>query len=74
MTRTWKQLVDEGQRLVAMEGDIKWQLGDLALEVAPMGTAGGTGNGATEKVERYAEEINVDPGTLRNYRGVCTTS
>jgi hypothetical protein len=70
MSRTWAQLVAEGRQLVSMEGDIKWQLGDLALEVAPMG-ARGIDSGATEKLERFAEEIGVSFDVLREYRRVA---
>jgi hypothetical protein len=69
-SRTWSELVAEGRRLITMEGDIKWQLGDLALEVAPMGGTHAT-NGATEKLERFAEEIGVEYEALRKYRRVA---
>lgn len=67
MARSWNQMVAEGRRLVAAEGDIKWKLGDLALEVAPAGPDGAH-NGSTEKLQRFAEEIDVDVAALRQYR------
>jgi Family of unknown function (DUF6192) len=45
-------------------------MGDLALEVAPMGSKG-VDSGAIEKIERFGEEISVEAQTLRDYRRVA---
>jgi hypothetical protein len=62
MARTHAQLVAEGKRLVAAEGDAKWQLGDLALEVTEHGTG---------ELKEFADEIGIDPGTLAQYRRIA---
>lgn len=62
-------MVAEGRKLVKAEGDIKWQLGDLALEVAPMGDTTAR-NGALDQLQRFADEIECQFHTLRDYRRV----
>jgi hypothetical protein len=66
----YKEAVRRGKELVAQEGDIKWQLGDLALTVAPMGERTGP-NGSTEPLARFAEDIGVEFSTLQGYRQVA---
>lgn len=66
---SWTKLVAAGKVAARQEGDAKWVLGDLALEVAPMGS-GQAHNGSTETLERYAEEIGVEFDALRQYRFV----
>ena len=77
--RRWEELVDEGRQLKIMEervdaehGNIRWQWGDLALEVAPMGERG-QDNGATERLRQFAEELDVSFESLRQYRNVAAT-
>jgi hypothetical protein len=65
--RSWDELVAEGRRLVAQEDDVRWQLGDLALEVAPMGDSG-VNTGVMDKLRKYAEEIGIEADTLDWYR------
>ncbi len=55
----WKELVAAGRRAAKAYGASQWELGDLALEVAP------------EKVATYADEIGVDPETLRQLRATA---
>jgi hypothetical protein len=67
MARSYSTLVAEGRRLVAAEGDAKWALGDLALEVVPLTDPGAH----TDALARFAEEIGIEPGTLSQYRRVA---
>lgn len=75
--RNWDELVAEGRELKVMEeridaehGNIRWQWGDLALEVAPMGERGHD-SGATERLKRFADELDVSHSALREYRRVA---
>lgn len=78
-TKSWDDLLAEGEQLKVMEerveaeaGNVRWLWGDLALEVAPMGDGpGGVGNGATELLKRFAEELDVSFESLRQYRTVA---
>ena len=77
MTKTWDQLVAEGQELKIMEdrieaeaGNVRWLWGDLALEVAPMGQRGHD-NGAIARLREYADELDVSFESLRQYRAVA---
>lgn len=45
----------------------QWELGDLALEVEPIGRDG-VNNGSAERLRRYAEEVGVEFEALRRYR------
>jgi hypothetical protein len=69
-SRRWNELVAEGRRLVKQEGEARFALGDRALEIAPMGDDG-VRNGSTEKLWRYAQEIDVEPATLQEYRRIA---
>jgi len=60
MARSYAALVAEGKRLVTTEGNTKWALGDLALEVEP------------DALTVFAEEIGAEPGALREYRRVAS--
>lgn len=79
MAKTWDDLLAEGEQLKIMEdridaeaGNVRWLWGDLALEVAPMGGGpGGVGNGATDKLQRFADELDVSFQSLRQYRTVA---
>lgn len=75
--RNWDELVAEGRELKVMEerveaehGNIRWQWGDLALEVAPMGDDA-SHNGATERLKAFAAELDVSYSALREYRRVA---
>lgn len=70
--RAWNDLVAEGRRAVKKQSEAKWKLGDLALEVAPMGR-NGVNNGSTAKLDRYAVEIDVPVESLLTYRQVAYT-
>src|SRR5436309_212331 len=65
--RAWTELVSEGKRLVSKEGEIRWALGDIALEIAPLG-ADNTHNGATQKLVEYAAAIDFEFEALDSYR------
>lgn len=65
-----KRQVAEGRRLVEQLQQDKWRLGDLALEVAPMGD-GHARNGASDVLDDYADAIGLEAGTLRQYRTVA---
>lgn len=76
--RSWTELVDEGRQLKIMEerieaehGNIRWQWGDLALEVAPATHKTGPSGGADERLRRFAQEIDVSFESLRQYRTVA---
>ena len=70
MARTWAQQVAEGKRLVKAEGDIKWGLGDLALEVAPLSPLG-VNNDSTEALMKFADAIGCEFSALREYRRIA---
>ena len=78
MTKTWDQLVAEGQELKIMEdrieaeaGNVRWLWGDLALEVAPIGPHGGQGGDTNARLRKYADELDVSFESLRQYRTVA---
>lgn len=68
--RTREQRVSAGRHAAESEAQAKWELGDLALEEAPMG-ADGAHNGTEEVLRRYAEDIGVEYDTLAIYRRVA---
>lgn len=77
MTRSWDELVAAGAELKIMEdrveaeaGNVRWLWGDLALEVAPIG-ANGEHTGALERLEKYADQLDVSYSALREYRRVA---
>lgn len=63
----WDEKVQRGRALVTEINDRKWELGDLANEVAPASTVGVSNDGL---VQRFADEIGVSANTLREYRRV----
>jgi hypothetical protein len=69
--REWADLVIEGLALAAAHSRDQWLLGDLALEVEPMGEHGGSPRGALDRLERFAEEIDVSIASLKSYRDVA---
>lgn len=77
MARRWEDLIAEGEALKVMEdrvqseyGNIRWQWGDLALEVARVGRAGAHSN-AEERLRKFADELDSEYETLRVYRYVA---
>lgn len=61
---TWDEKVKRGRALVTEINDRKWELGDLANEVAPATPPGA--HNAT--LWQFASEIGVKPSTLNEYR------
>lgn len=70
MTGYTSEDVETGRRLVKEIGQRQWELGDLALKVAPMGDDHAH-NGSEAVIERFAEEIGVAADTLSSYREVA---
>lgn len=77
MSKSWNELIAAGEELKVMEdridaeaGNVRWLWGDLALEVAPMG-ANGEHTGATDRLRKYADELDVSFESLRQYRNVA---
>lgn len=70
---TWShEDVQRGRELVARENGARWELGDLALKVAPVGTHGGKHDGETEAaLNRFAVEIGIGYEALDSYRQVA---
>jgi hypothetical protein len=71
MPRGWAELIAEGRQLVEQETRCRWELGDLALEIAPMGEDA-SHNGAYEKLSTYAEAIGIEFKRLGQYRDVAS--
>lgn len=69
--RPWQELVEAGRAAVQRLGDAKWELGDLAVEAAPIQTPGYSTTGADERLREFAEEIGLPFNTLRGYRAVA---
>lgn len=67
--RSYDQLVSEGRAAVRQEQDAKWRLGDLALEVEPLGGDHARTN-ALARLDEYAAEIGISLEALRQYRTV----
>jgi hypothetical protein len=68
--QAWKTIVARGRELVSADrGETRFELGDLALEVAPMGEGHGR-TGSMETLSEYAEEIGIAIETLDVYRKV----
>jgi hypothetical protein len=58
----WAEAVKRGRECVARASDIQWELGELANNIEP--------KYGEETLERLAAELDVNPGTLKNYRTV----
>jgi len=63
----WDEFVVQGRRLVAKEGEAKWELGDLAIKLADIGAPSQL-TGAYEPLRAFADEIGIPFDTLRTYR------
>lgn len=79
MKKSWGELIAAGEELKVMEdrveaeaGNVRWLWGDLALEVAPVG-ATGEHTGALERLNKFAEELDVSYSALREYRRVAAS-
>ena len=75
--RRWDDLIEEGRQLKVMEeridaehGNVRWQWGDLAREVAPMGEDHAK-TGSYDDLRRFADELDVSFESLRQYRTVA---
>lgn len=66
----YDELVRRGREAVKRLTQSQWELGDLALAVAPMGRRG-IANGGAERLRRYADEIDVEYSSLVEYRRVA---
>jgi hypothetical protein len=62
--------VSAGRRLIAEAGRRQWELGDLALRIAPL-SADGVRNGSEKILDDFADEIGTSYEVLRQYRGVA---
>lgn len=67
--KSWTEYVKRGKSLVTEINDRKWELGDLANEVCP---ASETGVSDDDRIGKFADEIGISPGTLREYRRVAS--
>lgn len=64
-TTAWTEVqVATGRKFVEQEAQARWQLGDLALEIAP------AEEGGLHLLDDFAREIGIEAGTLRQYRMV----
>ena len=60
----WEAFLKEGRRIVAQQSGATWELGDLAIKVAPIGTPSKR-SGAYEVLREFAHQIGIDFETLR---------
>src|SRR4051794_15588495 len=67
-TARWAELVQQG---ILKDGQRNWFLGDAALEIAPMG-ADRSNNGRDALLAQYADEVGIEPNSLRLYRQVAS--
>jgi hypothetical protein len=72
----WDDAVRKGRILVAQESGCRWELGDLALEVAPLRSHGGKRDrDADDRVDtqlnRFADTIGASYAALDSYRHVA---
>lgn len=68
----WAKLVARGRKLASELSVRQWALGDLALEVQPVGPHGGAASGVQERLAQFADEIDVDQKTLSELRWVAS--
>jgi hypothetical protein len=67
---TDEELIAAGRERVRVMQHAQLELGQLALQYAPIGDAS-VKTGAYTRLREYAEAIGMDEGTLRNYRAVA---
>jgi len=65
----WEELVEKGIEAREQMDGAQWELGRLALEVAP--TLDRASTYGEHALERYADAIGADPGALGEYRRVA---
>lgn len=75
--RRYNQIVKEGRKLVAEQTRIQWEIGDLALEIEPMGDHGGAHSAdaafsVTAAIAMFAEDIGLAAKTVETYRWVSS--
>lgn len=68
--RSWTELVKAGREAAQKFSSASFVLGDLALEVEPMGDRG-VRTGSLERLEQFADEIGVGYGILIACRSVA---
>lgn len=68
---SWKQLVKEGREARKQKDAACWYLGGLAIQVAGHSKLDRESKYGENALERYADEIGENPGTLREYRRVA---
>lgn len=70
--RSWAELVDAGRRAAENLSESKWELGDLANQVLPVGAVNRWDEtSAWDVLLDFAAEIGVEFHTLRSYRQVA---
>jgi hypothetical protein len=71
--RAWQELVAEGRRLDKREGNLRWEWGDWALKVAPLGlTTANTGR--YDRLQKAMDEAGIQSvafHTVRDYAAVA---
>lgn len=74
VTKTrYRQLQKEGKRIVQLQTEGQWRLGDIALEICPIQQVGGEhGEVVTATIYEYAESIGIPGATLMDYRWVAS--
>ncbi|WP_033415796.1 hypothetical protein, partial [Streptomyces canus] len=72
--RRYEQLVTQAKDLIAQVARAQFSLGDMALEIEPMGAVGGSmPNGTqdlftvTESLQMFADDIGVERRTVKDW-------
>lgn len=73
----FEQLLEAGRDLLEQQKAAQFGLGDIALEIEPMGTAGQAGPGeslftVSEALKLYADGLRISVKTLENWRWVAS--
>jgi hypothetical protein len=74
MARSYDELVAEGRKLIDQDTDIKWRLGELALELVPITPERKSWDEEAENratLERFANDLGISFSRLREYRAVA---
>jgi hypothetical protein len=70
--RLWDELVERGRALVANVTHSKFKLGDLALEIAPVGQQGVVlAQHEKDRLGEFADAVGIERHTLDSYRHVA---
>ncbi|MFI6532222.1 DUF6192 family protein [Nonomuraea sp. NPDC050547] len=79
MTRErYDELVADGLKQIAAQGQIQLRLGDYALEIEPMNPHGGQASpdadwmSVRDSLALYAEDLDITVSTLLNHRWVAS--